>query len=149
MRQDMVRVIVETLLQNQMVFLVVLIGFSGTMFFGSIVNASLVSLAERQREVATFRALGYGPWRIGGLFFRESLVTNALGTLIGLPIGWTLVWLTVNSYTNDLLRLPIVSDTWVWVLTWLMSLVFLLLAHAIVQWNIHRMDFVEALKVKE
>ena len=87
--------------------------------------------------------------RIGGLFFRESLVTNALGTLIGLPIGWMLVWLTVNSYTNDLLRLPVVSDTWVWALTWLMSFVFLLLAHGVVQWNIHRMDFVEALKVKE
>ena len=88
MRRDMVSVIVNTLLKNQMVFLVMLIGFSGTMFFGSIVNASLVNLAERQREVATFRALGYGPWRIGGLFFRESLLTNALGTLLGLPIGW-------------------------------------------------------------
>lgn len=149
LRRDMVRVIVDTLLQNQMVFVTTLIGFAGTMFFGSIVNASLVSLAERQREVATFRALGYGPWRIGGLFFRESLVTNSIGTLIGLPIGWFLVWLTCNSYTNDMLRLPVVSAPWVWALTWLMSLAFLLLAQAVVQWNIHRLDFVEALKVKE
>jgi putative ABC transport system permease protein len=149
MRRDMVRTITDTLLKNQMVFLVMLIGFSGTMFFGSIVNASLVNLAERRREVATFRAIGYGPWRIGGLFFRESLVTNAVGTLLGLPIGWLLVWLTVNSYTNDMLRLPIVSDTWVWLLTWLMSFTFLVAAHLVVQATIHRMDFVEALKVKE
>jgi putative ABC transport system permease protein len=119
------------------------------MFFGSIVNASLVNLAERQREVATFRALGYGPWRIGGLFFRESLLTSAVGTLAGLPVGWFLVWLTVNSYDNEMLRLPVVSAPWVWATTWLLSFLFLVLAHLVVQWNIHRMNFVEALKVKE
>jgi putative ABC transport system permease protein len=149
LRREMVQMIEDTLLQNQLVMIVLLIGFSGTMFFGSIVNASLVNLAERQREVATFRALGYGPWRIGGLFFRESLVTNAVGTLAGLPVGWLLVWLTANSYDNEMLRLPVVSAPWVWMLTWLFSFLFLLAAHLVVQWNIHRMDFVEALKVKE
>ena len=48
-RQDMMDNLNETLLQNQFVFIGLLIAFSGVIFFGSIVNSSMVSLAERQR----------------------------------------------------------------------------------------------------
>ena len=49
-----------------------LVLFAGVVFFGSILNASLVSLAERQREVATLRVLGYGPWQIGSLLLARE-----------------------------------------------------------------------------
>jgi putative ABC transport system permease protein len=132
------------------VFIGVLVLFAGIVFFGSVVNSSLVSLAERQREVATFRAMGYGPWEIGGLFLRENLTVNLCGTLLGLPFGYGLVELTSLAYAqNDLIRLPVVSAPWVWVLTIVLSLVFALIAHAVVQWRVHCMDYLEALKVTE
>ena len=62
--------------------------FAGIVFFGSILNTSLVSLAERQREVATLRVLGYGPWQVGSLLLRESMITTVLGTLLGMPLGY-------------------------------------------------------------
>ena len=109
----------------------------------------MVNLAERQREVATFRALGYGPWRIGGMFFRESLLTTLIGFVLGLPVGYGLMVLTANSYQNDLIRFPVVSAAWVWLCTFLLAMLFALLAHAVVQWRIHHMDYLEALSVKE
>ncbi|MHB8862916.1 MAG: ABC transporter permease, partial [Pirellulaceae bacterium] len=149
-RQDMIDNLMETLMQNQMVFIGALVVFSGVVFFGSIVNSSLVSLAEREREVGTFRALGYGPWEIGGMFLRETLVVNLCGTLLGLPFGYCLVVVTSWAYAqNDLIRLPVVSAPWVWLATIALSCMFALLAHAVVQWRVHRMDFLEALKVKE
>jgi putative ABC transport system permease protein len=148
-RRDMIENLTETLLINQYVSIGVLIAFSGVIFLGSIVNASMVSLAERQREVATFRALGYSPWQIGAVFLRESLVTTLFGTLLGLPAGYFLTWLTATAYENDLVRLPVVSAPWVWITTLISAVLFVLLAHAVVQWNIFRMDCLEALKVKE
>ncbi|MHB0957787.1 MAG: ABC transporter permease [Pirellulaceae bacterium] len=149
-RQDMIDNLMETLMQNQMVFIGALVVFSGVVFFGSIVNSSLVSLAEREREVGSFRALGYGPWEIGGMFLRETLVVNLCGTLLGLPFGYCLVVVTSWAYAqNDLIRLPVVSAPWVWLATIALSCMFALLAHAVVQWRVHRMDFLEALKVKE
>ena len=140
----------KTLINNQYVFIGLLILFAGIVFFGSIVNSSLVSLAERQREVATFRAMGYGPWEVGGLFLRENLVVNMCGTLLGLPFGYFLVVLTSLAYEqNDLIRLPVVSAPWVWTTTIVLSIVFALMAHAVVQWRVHRLDFREALNVKE
>jgi putative ABC transport system permease protein len=148
-RRDMIENLTETLLQNQWVFIGVLVAFAGVIFFGSIVNASVVNLAERQREVATLGALGYSPWQIGGLFLRESLLVNMLGTIMGLPLGYALMALTAVSYNNELIRLPIVSAPWVWIDTVLLSIAFALMAHAVVQWSILRMNYLEALNVKE
>jgi putative ABC transport system permease protein len=148
-RRDIVDNLTETLLQNQFVFIGTLVVFSGVIFFGSILNASLVNLAERQREVATFRALGYGPWQIGGIFLRESLITSLAGTLLGLPTGYLLTEVTALSYDSDLIRLPVISAPWVWIDTLALAMLFTLLAHALVQRSIYRMDYLDALKVKE
>ena len=109
----------------------------------------MVNLAERQREVATFRALGYSAWQIGSMFLRENLLTNLTGALLGLPVGWGLTWLTAVSYNNDLIRLPVVSAPWVWWTTLGFAVLFALAAHAVVQASLSRMDYLEALKVKE
>ncbi|MEX0818533.1 MAG: FtsX-like permease family protein, partial [Pirellulaceae bacterium] len=148
-RRAMIKQVTETLLQNQFVFIGILVLFSGIIFFGSIVNSSMVNLAERQREVGTFRALGYSEWQIGSMYLRENLLTNITGTLLGLPAGWGLTWLTAVSYNNDLIRLPVVSAPWVWWTTLVVALFFALAAHAVVQWTLSRMDFLEALKVQE
>ncbi|MCA9269261.1 MAG: FtsX-like permease family protein, partial [Planctomycetales bacterium] len=139
----------DTLLQNQFVFIVVLTVFSGVIFFGSIVNSSLVNLAERQREVATLTALGYSRWQIGATFLRESMVVNFVGTVLGMPLGYGLVALTAWAYATDLARLPVVSAPWVWWCTLGLSALFAALAHLVVQWRIHRLDVLAGLKVQE
>lgn len=148
-RRDLVENITRTLLQNQFVFIGVLVTFAGVIFFGSIVNASMVNLAEREREVATFRALGYSQWSIGAMFFRESMVTNTVGVILGFPAGYFLTWLTATAYENDLVRLPVVTAPWVWTTTFVCAVVFALMAHGVVQWRINTMNYLEALKVRE
>ncbi len=148
-RRDMIQNLTDTLLTNQRIFISILVTFAGVVFLGSIVNASLISLAERTSEVATLRALGYGPWRIGSLYLRESMLTTLIGTALGIPGGAYLTWLMANSYENDMLTLPVVSAPWVWQAALGLAVLFTLAAHSIVQLNIHRMNIVEALKVKE
>jgi putative ABC transport system permease protein len=148
-RRDTVDNLRDTLMESQWVFIGALVLFAGLIFFGSVLNASMVNLAERLREVATLRALGYDPWRVGGLFLRESMVTNSLGTLLGLPVGYLLSVLTSVAYNNDLIRLPVVSPPWTWLTTIVLAVFFAGLAHLAVQWRITRLDFVEALKVQE
>ena len=96
-----------------------------------------------------FRALGYSETQIGSMFLRENLITNLTGAVLGLPTGWFLAWLTAVSYNNDLIRLPVVSAPWIWWTTLLLAVAFSLTAHAVVQWTLSRMDYLEALKVKE
>lgn len=148
-RADTVANLMNTLVKNQRVFIGLLVMFAGVIFFGSVLNSSLVGLAERQREVATLRALGYTPWQVGGLFLRESLLVSSVGTLLGLPLGYLLnVGITI-AYDTDMFRIPVVDPTWICVWTIVVGTLFALLAQAIVQMAIGKMDWLEALKTKE
>ncbi|MCR9116646.1 MAG: ABC transporter permease [bacterium] len=148
-RLDMVANLEKAVLEQQTIAIGFLIGFAGIILFGSIVNSSFVSLAERQREVGTFRALGYGVWNIGNIFLRESVIINSIGIILGLPIGYLLTLLTAEAFATDLMRLPVVTAPWIWWTTIFIAAAFTMLAHAVVQRTIVRMDFLEALKVKE
>ncbi|MFZ5832457.1 MAG: ABC transporter permease [Planctomycetota bacterium] len=148
-RSDMIRNLEDTIIRNLWVSLGLLIVFAGLVFFGSILNSSLVSLAERQREIATLRVLGYSPWQVGSLLLRESLIVTAIGTLLGMPLGYMLTVFSVNHQANELFRVPVVASLGTWALTLVLAVVFALLAHLAVQRAIHRMDWLDALKAKE
>jgi len=148
-RADMVESLESTIVETMWVFIGLLVVFAGIVFFGSILNASLVSLAERQREVATLRVLGYGPWQIGNLMLRESMIVTLLGTLLGMPVGYGLSVLTAMAYESEMFRFPVVSSPGTWIWTLVLATLFGLMAHLIVQWAIHHMDWLEALQAKE
>ncbi len=148
-RQQLTQVLTDTLLQNQLVMIGMLVFFSSVIFLGSILNASLVSLAERQSQVAMFRALGYGEWEIGLIFLRESVCTNSIGTLLGLPLGYLLTVLMSQSFSTDLIRLPIVWNNWIAFATITLAIIFTSFAQTLVQRTINTMDFMDALKNKE
>ena len=148
-RADLIHNLEESLIRNMWVFIGLLVLFAGIVFFGSILNASLVSLAERQREVATLRVLGYGPWQIGSLLLRESMIVTLIGTLLGMPLGYLLSVFTAEAYDTEMFRFPVVSSAGTWIWTLVLALLFGLAAHLCVQRTIHRMDWLEALKAKE
>ena len=128
---------------------VIMIIFAGVIFFGSILNGSLISIAERRREIATFRVLGYRPREIGGMFIRENMLVNLTGAVLGLPVGYWMLQGLMTQFSNDAYSMPcFVSGTsWIW--TIILALVFVLISHIFVQKAINRLNWAEALAMKE
>jgi putative ABC transport system permease protein len=148
-RADMIATLEDTIIKNQTVIINLFVVFTGIVFFGSILNGSLVSLAERQRELATLRVLGYSPYEVGRLLLRESLITTILGALLGMPLGYALTMTIAASYASDLFRLPLVAPMGMWTKTLLLAIAFGLLTHIVVQKQVNTMDWLDALKTKE
>jgi putative ABC transport system permease protein len=148
-RADMVENLEKSLVDLLWVMILILVVFAGVVFFGSILNSSLVSLAERQREVATLRVLGYGPWQIGSLLLRESLIVTLIGTVLGMPLGYGLSVLIARAYDTEMFRFPVVCSAGTYIWTAVLAVLFALLAHLAVQWAVHRTDWLEALQAKE
>lgn len=148
-RADLIANVMNTLIANQQVFISLLVMFAGIIFFGSVLNSSLVSLAERVREVATWRVQGYGEWQIGGLFLRESVLLNSLGTLLGLPLGLLMTMAVTRAYDTEMFRIPVVAPWTAWAMTLTLGGAFGLLAHGCVQRAIFRLDWLQALQAKE
>lgn len=148
-RRAMVESLEKIFLEQMGIFTGALVVFAGVVFFGSILNASLINLAERQGEVATLRVLGYGPWRVGSLLLRESMIVTLVGTVLGMPIGYGLSVLSSWAYDTELFRFPVVSTPGTWIWTVALAVLFGLSAHLFVQRAIHRMNWLEALQAKE
>jgi putative ABC transport system permease protein len=139
----------EFIVETQRIFIGFVVIFAGVIFFCSLLNASMISLAERRREVATLRVLGYTEWQVGGLFLRESLIVNSIGTLLGLPLGYLLAWTLSVLYDTEMFRFPLVSPPWVWYGTVLAAVAFAIVAHIVVQRAITRLDWLDASKTQE
>jgi len=148
-RLDMIKSLEETVIRNMGVFIGMIVVFAGIVFFGSILNASLVSLAERRRELATLRVLGYGPWQIGSLMLRESMIVTLIGTVLGMPIGYMLTVGMARLYDTEMFRFPVVCSAGTFVWTVVLAVVFTFAAHLFVQRSVHKMDWLEALQAKE
>jgi len=148
-RASNIKNLMDTMVKTQDIMIGLITLFAGVIFFASLLNTSLIGLAERRREVATLRVLGYGGWQIGGFFLRESMIINVLGTLLGFPMGYSLVWYLTVVYDTEMFRFPLVVPPSVWLKTFSLAIVFGLAAHALVQREINRMDWREALNVKE
>lgn len=132
---------------GQMVYPLIL--FGAVIFFGAILNGSLISILERSREIATFRVLGYRPSEIGAMFLRENLIQYGIGALLGLPLGWWLLWGINSQYTNDMYSVPTIVAPFSWIKTVVLSFVFILGAHFFVRKAIRSLNWQEALSMKE
>ncbi len=144
-KETLVRLVVDKMWISISVIMI----FAGLIFFGSVLNASLISLAERRQEIATFRVLGYTPREVGSIFLRESLCINLAGSLLGLGIGYWLSWQIGRMWNTDLFRMPFVInwDSWLWPIA--AGICFTLLAHIPVHRAIRSMNVPESLNVKE
>jgi putative ABC transport system permease protein len=148
-KADMIKYFKEAILDVQNLLIDIIVAFAGVVFFGSILNASLVSLAERQREISTLRVLGYGPWRIGGLLFRESMITTVVGALLGMPLGYWLTAAIAEVYASDMFRMPVLLTPGLCFETLVIAISFGVITQFVVQKQIHAMNWLDALKTQE
>ena len=123
--------------------------FAGLIAFGSVLNAALVSLNERRREVGTLRVLGYTPMQISEIFSGESLLVNTVGILLGVAGGVGLTHLLARAYNTELFRFPAVVVPRTLVTSALLVLIFVVAAQLIVHWMIRRLPWLEVMKIKE
>jgi putative ABC transport system permease protein len=56
-----------------------------------VVNAMLMSVYERTREIGTLMSMGFSPRRIAGLFLCEALMLGLFASLAGAALGLTLI----------------------------------------------------------
>lgn len=141
--------LVNTLAKNMAVINTMLIFFSGVISFAIIYNVTTVALAERQRELASLRVLGFTRNEVGRIMYNENFMLGFFGILLGVPFGIGLSLILVQFYDNDLYRFPFHIDRETFVVAIVATLVFIGLANLAVRRKIHTLDLVEVLKARE
>lgn len=84
--------------KTMMFLLLVLITFVASF---NIVGTLTMIVNEKQREIAILKAMGATPRSIMKIFMLNGVVIGLLGTGIGVPLGYSFLWLIQNYWTFD------------------------------------------------
>lgn len=58
-----------------------------------MMNAQLMAVMERTREIGVLRAVGWPSWRVLTIIVGESLTVGLIGGLLGVGLGWLMLYL--------------------------------------------------------
>lgn len=83
----------------------------------NIVGTLTMIVNEKQREIAILKAMGATPQAIMRIFMLNGVVIGLTGTAIGIPLGYTFLYLIENYFTFDqtvyfLSRIPVHVKAW-------------------------------------
>jgi lipoprotein-releasing system permease protein len=67
----------------------------------NIVSTLTMIVSEKQREIAILKAMGATHKAIMRIFMLNGLIIGLTGTVVGVPLGYTFLWLIQNYWTFD------------------------------------------------
>jgi putative ABC transport system permease protein len=88
-----------------------------------IMNVTLISVSQRNQEIGLLKALGAGSSDVQKLFLVEALMITALGCVLGLLVGLSLILIAAKSFTS----VPFATPIWALVSAVTVAMVFGLL----------------------
>ncbi len=78
-----------------------LLAMSVLMALLGIVNTLTLSIHERTRELGMLRAVGMTPDQARSLIRDESVITAAIGTIVGIALGLALAWIITRALSDQ------------------------------------------------
>lgn len=134
---------------TMLVMMGILLLLAGCIAFAVVYNNARIAFAERARELATLRVLGFRRSEVAWILIGEI----GLLTLVAIPVGWLigtgLAWLLNQSISMDLMRLPFIMTPGTYALAALGVLLASALSMLSIARRLHRLDMVSALKTVE
>lgn len=127
----------------------IIVMFAVILGFAIVYNSSLVGFAERRRELASLRVIGFTRREVSGLLFRETALQAFCGVVFGLPFGRLLAELVAYAFNTDLFSFVVVIYPRTYLLSAVGGVAFILIAQLFVVKGIKQLDLVEVLKNRD
>jgi putative ABC transport system permease protein len=123
--------------------------FAVIIAFGVVYNSAKIALAERARELATLRVLGFTRGEVSSILLGEVGILAAPAVPIGLGLGTWLSGLIAAAMTADRMHVPHVVDGATYGFAVLVFCAAAIASALVVRRGIDRLDLVAVLKARE
>jgi putative ABC transport system permease protein len=124
--------------------------FAVIIAFGVVYNNARIALAERSRELATLRVIGFTRAEISMILLGELGVVTALAIPVGLLLGRSLGWfLITHAYDTEMFRIPLVINRSTYSFAATVTITAAIVSGLIVRRGLDHLDLVAVLKSKE
>ena len=142
---EQVKAIMETLNSlNIVVF--VMIFCAGLLAVVVLYNLTNINIAERVREIATIKVLGFYSLETANYIYRENIVLTATGAFAGLFMGNMLTGFIVASIQMNNVMFPKLINPLSYLWGFLLTFAFSMLVNVMMYFKMNRISMVESLK---
>jgi putative ABC transport system permease protein len=148
-RRSVIQSFEETIARSLNVVSFVLVGFAAVIAFGIVYNSVRVALAERGRDFASLRVLGFTVPEVRLMLLGEQAVLTLAAIPLGLLLGYGMCLLTISFVDNELMKLPLVIEGRSYARAALVTLAVAAVSAVLVSRRVARLDLVEVLKTRE
>jgi len=123
--------------------------FAATIAFGVVYNTARINLAERERELASLRVLGFTIGEITTIFAGELATLVVLGIPVGFLIGRGIAWIIVTSTRSEGYHFPLLVTGQTLATATIVVVAAGVLSALIVRNKLDRLDLVGVLKTRD
>jgi len=140
----------QDMLDDTFIFMVsIYIGFATIISVGVVYNSARISLAERARELASMRVMGFHKAEVGFILLGELAVLVLLSLPLGTAIGYGLAFYIAERFSTDLYRLPLTLHLSTVAFAVTVVIIASVFTALIVTRRVNNLDLVSVLKTRE
>ena len=133
-------------LDSMNVIVLVLVFCAGLLAVIVLYNLTNINIAERVREIATIKVLGFYDLETANYIYRENIILSLTGALVGLPLGSVFITFILKSIQMDMVMFPNHITLTSYLAGFLLTLLFSFLVNFIMYFKIRKISMVESLK---
>ena len=123
--------------------------FAIVVAFGVVYNNARISLAERARELATLRVIGFSRGEVGAVLVTELVILALLAVPFGLLLGTGFAKAILQAVNTETVRLPLILTTHNYAFAVLVVATASILSALVVLRKLNQLNLVGALKAPE
>ncbi len=126
--------------------IIVLIISAGMLAFVVLYNLNTVNIAERKRELATLKVLGFYDQEVGAYVYRENIILTFIGALVGVGLGRVLHLFIIETVEVDNAMFGRNINLPSYVYSLLLTVAFSMMINGVMYFKLKKIDMVESLK---
>jgi putative ABC transport system permease protein len=123
--------------------------FAMVVAFGVVYNNARISLAERARELATLRVIGFSRREVGAVLITELVLLALVAVPLGLLIGTGFAKAILGAVNTETVRLPLILTTSNYAFAVTVVVVASTISALVVLRKLNQLNLVGALKAPE
>lgn len=144
-----IRAFFDTIAKTSNIFTWIAVLMGAAVNFGVVYNSARIALAERARELASLRILGFTQGEVSYILLGEQALLVLVSLPLGALVGNGLALFFAHSMRSEYYRIPVVLPPSAYALSALITLVSAIVSALAVYWRIRQLDLIGVLKTRE
>jgi putative ABC transport system permease protein len=139
----------DTMAENILRMKLMNVIFASVVAVGVVYNCARISLAERSRELATLRVLGFTRGETSLILLGELAILVLAAIPLGLVLGYLLAWLLSGALNTEVHRFPLIIHARTYAFAVAVVIVGAIVSALVVRRRMDRFNLVEVLKARD